>query len=498
MSAESEAAVPGPTTQRLGHRALSLGAANAFDYAVQFLLPVVLVRFLDANDFGHYRLPWLTAGTVMALVTLAVPGSLYYYLPRSNEADKRLYINQTLLFLVVAGIVAAWAVSAWNPWLPAVLHGLTRPEFVVPAFVLLWVIASLLDLLPTVEERVAWQAKVTISLATVRTVALSLAALLTGDLAPVLLTLLAFVVFKLALLLRYVERHHGLRGPIARRDALADQFKMSAPFYAGSLLYGLRAQADQWVAAALFSLSMFASFSIAAVLGPLVNLFRQSVNHAFLPTMSRLQAAGSVRGMLELNSRANVMVGTLVYPTLAFAFVFAEEIVTIVYTDTYVDAAPVMRVYIVGLAALVVELATISLLLRQGALMMWVNLGTLIVAVAINWTMAQHIGLAGAAIGTVVAIYVDRAVTVWRIAAHAGVRVREMQGWRTLGVLILFSALSAAVAWAVVGRFLPAYGPLTRVVVGGMVLVSMFAMLCMLAGMDRVVFRALQDPGHGL
>ena len=33
------------------------------------------------------------------------------------------------------------------------------------AFVLLWVIASLLDLLPTAEERVRWQAKATIGLA---------------------------------------------------------------------------------------------------------------------------------------------------------------------------------------------------------------------------------------------------------------------------------------------------------------------------------------------
>ena len=66
--------------------------------------------------------------------------------------------------------------------------------------------------------------------------------------------------------------------------------------------------------------------------------------------MSRMQAAGDVRGMLELNSRANVMVGTLLYPLLAFAFAFADELVTLVYTAAYLEAAPVMRVYIVGMA----------------------------------------------------------------------------------------------------------------------------------------------------
>jgi len=94
------------------------------------------------------------------------------------------------------------------------------------------------------------------------------------------------------------------------------------------------------------------------------------VLQAFLPSISRLEAAGDIRGMLELNSRGSVLVATLVYPLLAFAFVFSAEIVTIIYTPAYVAAAPVMRIYILGLVALVVELATVMLLLRQGAFSM--------------------------------------------------------------------------------------------------------------------------------
>jgi hypothetical protein len=40
----------------LKHRALSLGAVKAFDHAMQFVLPVVLVRCLDTTTFGEYRL----------------------------------------------------------------------------------------------------------------------------------------------------------------------------------------------------------------------------------------------------------------------------------------------------------------------------------------------------------------------------------------------------------------------------------------------------------
>jgi len=91
--------------------------------------------------------------------------------------------------------------------------------------------------------------------------------------------------------------------------------------------------------AALFSVGMFAAFSIAALLGPLVHLCRQSVPAGIPASISRLEAAGDIRGMLELNSRGSVLVATLVYPLLAFAFVFSAEIVTIIYTPAYVAAA---------------------------------------------------------------------------------------------------------------------------------------------------------------
>jgi O-antigen/teichoic acid export membrane protein len=461
----------------LGARALSLGAANAFEYALQFLLPVVLVRCLAPEAFGEYRLLWLAVGTVMAILTQAMPGSLYYFLPRAGAEDQRLYINQALLVLALAGLAAAWALSPWNPWLPAQLAGLAQHAPVVPAFMLLWVVASLLDLLPTVEERVAWQARATAGLAALRAFALSAAAALTGELAPVLAVLLAFVALKVAVLLWYIARFHGLRGPVLRWRALAHQVGYVAPFGAASALYSLRMQADQWVAAALFSVASFAAFSVGAMLAPLITVLRRSVSHAFLPSMSRREAAGDLRGMLALNSRANVMVGALALPLLAFAFAFAEDVVTLVFTQRYLEAAPVMRVYILGVAALVVELASLTFLLQQGGFVLRLAAAALAASVALSALGAQHFGLAGAAVGSTAAVYLDLGVTLRRLARRTGVPLAALQDWRALGLLAAFSLLGAALAWMLVERLLPAGGTFARLAAGGIVHATAYGML---------------------
>ncbi|HET7198950.1 MAG TPA: oligosaccharide flippase family protein, partial [Burkholderiales bacterium] len=187
----------------LTRRAISLGAVKAFDQTLQFLLPVLLVRCLDAATFGEYRLLWLAVGTVLSLATLGMPQALYYFVPRSERAARRLYIHQTFLFLGATGLAAALAVSPLNPWLPSTLLPLAKYGALVPAFVVLWVSASLLDMLPTIEERIGLQALATVSTGVARTALLAGAAWFTGDLRVMLWLLLAVVLLKLALLAAY-------------------------------------------------------------------------------------------------------------------------------------------------------------------------------------------------------------------------------------------------------------------------------------------------------
>jgi O-antigen/teichoic acid export membrane protein len=303
------------------------------------------------------------------------------------------------------------------------------------------------------------------------------AAWFTGELRAVLWALLAFVLVKLAILLYYVRRHHGLGAPWLERAAFAGQFSHCAPFGLSNALYSLRAQTDQWVAASLFALASFAAFSVAAVVGHVVQIVRHSVMEAFMPTLSRMQAAGDVRGMMAMNSRANEMVGTVLYPLLAIAFAFAEDIISLVYTAHYVQAAPVMRVYIVGMIAMVIEVGSVVLLLRQGPFALRITALALGVSVALSWSAAHGLGLAGAAAGSVCAIYLDRTLLLRRIARLTGIALREMQRWRALAVLLITAAACGLLAWLLVNQFLGGAAHLVRLAAGATIVLLAYVPL---------------------
>ena len=481
--------------QSLERRALSLGTAYAIEFGLQFLLPVVLTRTLDPHSFGGYRLLWLAIATLLAIAPMCMPESLYYFLPRSEGARKRLYVNQALIFMVGAAAFSALALSAWDPLLPGSMKAfVTQEGSVVSAFALFWVFSALLDVLPTVDERVGWQAKVIVSLAAIRALSLSATAFFTHDLRAVLYVLVAFAAGKAALLLWYIVRHYGVGGPWAEKKAYKEQLHQAAPFAASGALHGFRAQGDQWIVAALFTVPQFAAFSVSTVLAPVIQIFRQSVNHVFLPSMSRHEAAGDFGSMLALNSRANAMVGLLVFPMLLFGFVFATPLISLIYTHQYLDAVPVLRVYTIGLIAYVVELTSILFVLKQGPYCAKVMAMALAIALPISYFGATHFGLPGAAMGTVTAVYAERWISLARISKLTNVRVSRLQDWGTLVGLLAAAGLAAAVA----GTALSWQGlrPIETLALGGAIMAIAYPIALLLTGQRKHVMSFVASIRH--
>ena len=101
----------------LSDKAVILIIDNVFKYAVGFILPMVLVRFLSQYDYGTYQQLSLVATFCTNLMVLGLPTSVYYfYHHRSDRAAGRAtLIAQTAVMLLGAGAVTALVVALAAP-----------------------------------------------------------------------------------------------------------------------------------------------------------------------------------------------------------------------------------------------------------------------------------------------------------------------------------------------------------------------------------------------
>jgi hypothetical protein len=132
-----------------------------------------------------------------------------------------------------------------------------------------------------------------------------------------------------------------------------------------------------------------------------------------------------------------------------------------------------MRVYVIGMMVMAIEVGSIVLLLRQGAYALRITSVLLLVSASISWSAAQGFGLPGAALGSVLAIYLDRTLLLHRVARQTGISLRKLQDWPSM----FWAAATAAIAGGTAWFFAAHSNSFIRLVVGFVVLMTTYAAL---------------------
>jgi len=429
---------------------LSLGAAMMVERLIQFAIPIVLIRFLTPEEYGSFRIFWLLVNTVMLFAPLGLTQSLMFFLPRSDARKKSVFVYQTLLLLLATGLMGALLIGPWSPFFPSGARDTAVDSFIPPLFVVLWTVCLILDLLPSAMRDVKAQVRIVLVLSVFRPFLVLGAAVLTGELKWVLAALVVFVSIKLFLLAYYVIRCFGFRVSSIDIASLREQLEYSLPFGLSAGLYNLRVQAERWVVVLMFNAELFAIFSVGAIFVPMVDLLRRPVRQVIQPIMSQAHANMNIERVVQLNLRGNLVVSFFLLPVLAYLMFFADQIVVVLFTEEYADAASILRIYVLGMMRMAVEVASILIVYSQGRFVMKLAGSLSLLSIGASYLGASYIGLEGAAIGSVSTIFVGAFFNYRRASRLVGLPVKKMQDCKGV-FFILFSALISSVLalWAV-------------------------------------------------
>jgi O-antigen/teichoic acid export membrane protein len=457
-----------------------LTIAKITDASISLFIPIVLVRVLVPSEYGDYRLFWLLASSVALLVPMGMSRSLLFFLPRSEQAEQSYFVGQTLFYLAVVTLPVAIILSSGAAWLPSRVSGLTDRDWLLGAFVFLWVVSSLVMTLPNADRDIRWQARATIGLALTRGGLVLGTAIMTSSLQALFVALLVFSIIQFLLLIYYILGRHRqvLRRP--KRSLFVRQLGYALPFGISGILAQGRNYVEQWIVVALFAPAALAEISIALSLSGALQILRQSVGNVLIPKMSRAQAEGDKARSLELNNRGNIAISLLMFPIAAFICVFANPIIDLLFTAQYESAVPVLRVYTLSMILMSVELATVLTIYEQGRFVAKVSAAALVISATVSYFGATLYGLPGVAAGGVVGTLFTRLINYNRAASLLGVRFANLQDWRTLAKTLIAAIVSSIVAYYVATNGMAKMGSFWRLATGGVAMMLSFGALLFL------------------
>jgi O-antigen/teichoic acid export membrane protein len=429
---------------------------------------ILLVRLLSKDAYGTYLQIGLVAGLASG-TTLGLPQGLLYFLPGADAPGVRRVLGRTVLLVAgLATLVAAVLYALVDP-IGALLRNPALSTLALPLAAFSVCIA--LDRL--IEPALVGQGRTRESglLSGASSALLLLAVVVPAWMGASVGIIYAFACSAYALKLLYLLKvwprsDAGVAAGARSVASLESQLRHSIPVGLAALTGLYSRQVDGVLVSALFSPAVYAVYSRGAFELPLVDLVPFSLATAIFPTLVRLRREGSHDGVIRLWNDAIRLSSLLIFPAFAFAFAFAREIITTLFTESYAQAVDVFRVYLLALpfrltwyGALLQAVGDTKTIFRSSLVALFTN-------VALSLALCLWLGPPGAAAGYVIAQVAAIGYTLAAVHRRVGVPVRALMPWGHLarvGAIALVLAAAARVAGEVVEA------PLLRLSIAGAV-----------------------------
>ena len=439
------------------------------------IVPLAIVRLLGKADVGILSGLLLVYSTVALVLTAGFPETLTFYLPTRTPAERKAIagkVAQSLLLLGIVGALVLLGISLLARFMPSWASGMAAghdaqsglESLKYLALLAIYPIADLpgrmLPNLLIVEQRAKAAAGIGIVKAIGSAVAAILPIALGAPLWVVILSIGSFGFVFGAVLVYYIRALYpgvpAIPSPISMNTLL----RFGLPLGLTDIVSMLNNQLDRYLIVFFFPVTAVAEYQAGAWQIPIIMTIPYTVGAVYAPRFVELFKAGRSQEAIDIWRYSALKSALLVVPITMVFVVASEETMELLFTASYLKAAPVFRWYCILTLGRIATFGSVILaagaprLIFQSAVVSLVS-NAVLCSVLVKW-----VGFNGPAMGTALAFIPSAAYYCLCIAVATKIsfrRIFPLFGFlRVLGLTCLSSLpawwFKSAVSWPAAAR----------------------------------------------
>ncbi len=426
-------------------RTMLMIGSKVVAHAAFLLIGVVLARTLTQAEFGTFNQVWLVNKSLLFLFELGLPISVYYFLPRLRDDQKKGFILQTVLSLVVFSLPFS-----------AALYWLADPlavNFNNPAlanYLRLFAFYPLV-MLPSVSTE-----EILLSLGRVRSAAVfesvSKIAMIIAVAAAAIFGQQLDRVFQSLIVYGMIQSMLGLWlvwQPVKRlklKFSLSEwrsQLAYAAPYGLSSLTGALNYQVDKVMVSLFNPPAVFAIYAAGAFEIPLGGVTSLPVVSVMMSDLTQMYADGNIAGFLAMWHQSMRKLALPVLAVTTFLMVFADPVVTGLFSAKYAASVWPFRIYLLFSPVRITVFDYILASLGKTEMVLRAQLVAMIANIVVGFILLKAVGWMGAAVAAVLAGYLFSGLILNQIRERLGLSWRQVMPWRDLARVALVAIVTA-------------------------------------------------------
>jgi O-antigen/teichoic acid export membrane protein len=463
-------------------KAFMLTAASFVNTLISLLSGMIIPRMLSTTDYATYRQTFLAFNTLLPFLGLGLSQGLYFFLPSEKKRVLGTVLECYAIYGLLGFVFAIFLICGGNI--------LLARRFNNPAIetLLLWQIpyafitlmTSCTSVVMNIRNRINLYIKFNIFCSIASTGALVIAVFIAPNAktAVIVITVVKVIEGFISIYLSLsVLPHDDSR---IQWSSIKRMVMFSFPIGVSNMIGTITSQMDLLFIAAMRTTEEYAQYTIGATEVPIIGVFLSSVSTAILPDIRGLIASKQYGDGVALYRVASRRLMSITFPIMCFLMFWADEFVAVLYSEKYLSAVPVFRVYLLYFLSRIALTGPVFTALGMNKYLLIKTIVSCALNAILTYVFIIWFGAIGAAIGTITSGWIIAFTMIWPVLGkRLGVRGLSLYPFAIAGKLILLGFITAAASYfamhnTLVPQSTDTVGMIIKTLAGGIIYLLIF------------------------
>lgn len=404
---------------------------------------ILLARFLTQESYGTYRQVQLLYQIASPVFLAALPGSLLYFLPIMDKEKRKIFVSQTIMLLSGLGVVLGLITMLTAGFISKQFQNpdLYQLLFIYSLFPPAAFIGSYFSSYLVVEGRVKLIMLITMVSALLSFFGIVANVLLNHSLATIFFTQMAITTLISLFSLAYTQKTLGLSFRI-NFASIKKQLFYSFPLGLAAVTATLAWQTDRLIVSLFFDPALYAIYVVGAMEIPFLARINTSINTILIPEVSSLFQQNKRSEIMNRWSSTIRKTSLIMFPSFVFLTIFSQELLTLLYSEKYIESVPLFRIYLLLLPLRIATYGLIFQAIGKTKFILYGSILYLIVNVILNLLLYKPLGLIGPPIATVIATFLFAIYYLVALRSTFQVSITKLLPWRAISGIFTAAAFA--------------------------------------------------------
>jgi O-antigen/teichoic acid export membrane protein len=437
--------------------------AKVTGFAISFVLPLLIVRYLTQENFGIYRQAFQFIVNAVAILPIGFSMSAFYFLNRERQ-NRNATVFNILLFNFVAGGIACIGLYFYPEFVGNIYRSPDMTELApkMGVVIWLWIFSAFLEV-AAIANQEARLAMIFIILAQfTKTVLMAGAVMIFTTVEAFMYAAMIQAGLQTSILLIYLNIRFPRFWKSFSWRFFREQAYYALPFGFAGILGILQTDIHTYFVGFRFSEAQYAIYSVGIFQLPLLSMLVESTGSVLIPRMSELQSRNEPREIVRLTVRAMEKLAFFYFPAYAFMLITSYTFITTLYTDRFAASVPI---FIINISLLPFDIWITDPIIRAykefGRLLLVLRVFILAGLIATLWFGTQYFDLRGMIAIVVIATIVERFISTLVLLRKLNVKVSDISMLKKIGKTAVVSAFAAIITYFIysqVREIVPGWG----------------------------------------